>query len=141
MWATVSQNYFNNNASVIIAMVVACLLPMLFAYVAKYLGGFKGKDNNEPRAFLANLTGAAARANAAQQNSYEGLPIFLAAVLTALLFFVPVGVVAKLAWLYVVIRVMYGVAYVGNWATFRSVLWALSMACPLMLFYLAIRLS
>lgn len=141
MWATFSQDYLGSNASVITAMMVACVLPMIFAYVAKMLGGFKAKDNTNPRAFLANLTGAAARANAAQQNSYESLPIFLVAVVTALLFFVPVVIVAKLAWLYVLLRVLYGVAYVMNFATFRSVIWALSLACSLMLFYLAIRLS
>lgn len=86
MWQSFSQNYLNSNASVITAMLVACLLPMVFAYVAKMLGGFNVKDNTNPREFLARQTGAAARANAAQQNSYESLPIFLAAVVTALLF-------------------------------------------------------
>lgn len=129
------------NGSVILSMVVACLLPTIFAAAAKMLGGFKVKDNEHPRAFLNNLTGAAARANAAQQNSYETLPVFLAAVVVALLFFVPLSIVAKLAWLYVILRLIYGLAYIGNWATFRSIIWALSMACPLLLFYLAVRLS
>uniref|UniRef100_UPI00227A9F34 MAPEG family protein n=1 Tax=Pasteurella multocida TaxID=747 RepID=UPI00227A9F34 len=82
-----------------------------------------------------------ARANAAQQNSYETLPVFLAAVIVALLFFVPLSVVSQLAWLYVILRIIYGLAYIANWATFRSIIWSLSLACPLMLFYLAIRLS
>ncbi|MFW2176934.1 MULTISPECIES: MAPEG family protein [unclassified Moraxella] len=129
------------NSSVILAMVVACLLPIVFAIIAKSLGGFKPADNTNPRVFMANLTGASARANAVQQNSYESLPIFLASVVVALLFFVPLAVVAKLAWLYVVLRVIYGLAYIANWSTFRSVIWALSMACPLMLFYLVVRLS
>lgn len=129
------------NGSVILAMVVACLLPVFLAWIAKALGGYKMSNNNHPREFLASLTGAAARANAAQQNSYETLPVFLAAVVVALLFFVPLSIVAKLAWLYVILRVIYGLAYIGNWATFRSIIWALSMACPLLLFYLAVRLS
>lgn len=137
MWAWLPAT----NKSVILAMVVASLLPFIFSYVAKFLGGFKGKDNQQPRNFLTNLTGAAARANAAQQNSFETLPLFLAAVIVALLFFVPMIVVTQLAWLYVVLRVMYGLAYIANWSTFRSILWVLSLACPLMLFYLAIRLS
>ena len=129
------------NSSVILAMVVASVLPMMFAMVAKILGGFKGRDNANPREFLSKQTGAAARANAAQQNSYETLPVFLAAVIVALLFFVPLSVVVQLAWLYVVLRVIYGLAYIANWSTFRSIIWALSLACPMMLFYLAIRLS
>ncbi|WP_019519773.1 MAPEG family protein [Faucicola boevrei] len=133
--------YFASNNSVILAMVVACLLPFVFAMLAKILSGFKRKDNENPRHSLATATGMAARANAVQQNSFESLPIFLASVLTALLFFVPLSVVAKLAWLYVVLRVVYAVAYVMNWATFRSLIWLLSMACPLLLFYIVIRLN
>lgn len=131
----------NSNKSIIVAMIVASLLPVFFAYAAKVLGGFRAKDNEHPRAFLGKLTGSAARAHAAQQNSYETLPVFLAAVIVAMLFFVPVSIIAKLAWLYVVLRVMYGLAYIANWATFRSIIWALSLACPLLLFYIVIRLS
>lgn len=128
-------------ASAIWAMVVASLLPLLMALTAKVLGGFNLADNAHPRDFLQGTTGAAARANAAQQNSYETLPIFLAAVLVAMLFFVPQLIINTIAWLYVLIRIGYCAAYITNLATFRSILWLLSMACSLMLFYLAIRLS
>ena len=129
------------NSSVVLAMMVASLLPLGFAILAKLFGGFKSKDNAKPREFLGKQTGAAARAHAAQQNSYETLPVFLAAVIVALLFFVPLSVVTQLAWLYVILRIIYGLAYIANWATFRSIIWSLSLACPMMLFYLAIRLS
>lgn len=128
-------------ASAIWAMVVASLLPLLMAMSAKVFGGFHLADNAHPRDFLQQTTGAAARANAAQQNSYETLPVFLAAVLVAMLFFVPQLIINTLAWLYVLIRVGYCVAYITNLATFRSILWVLSIACCLMLFYLAIRIS
>lgn len=128
-------------AAAIWAMVVASLLPLMMAVAAKAIGGFNLSDNAHPRDFLQGTTGAAARANAAQQNSYETLPIFLAAVIVAMLFFVPQSIVNVLAWLYVVIRIGFCVAYITNLATFRSILWLLSMACSLMLFYLAIRIS
>ena len=128
-------------ASGIWAMVVASLLPLAMALTAKAIGGFNLADNTHPRAFLQGTTGAAARANAAQQNSYETLPIFLAAVLVAMLFFVPQLIINTIAWLYVLIRIGFCVAYITNLATFRSILWTLSMACSLMLFYLAIRVS
>lgn len=131
----------NRAASAILAMVVASLLPLVLAIIAKLLGGFRPADNANPREFLARTSGMAARANAAQQNSYETLPVFLAAVLVAMLFFVPQGVINKLAWLYVLIRLGYCAAYITNLALFRSILWILSLACPLMLFYLAIRIS
>ncbi|GAF58824.1 LOW QUALITY PROTEIN: probable membrane protein [Psychrobacter sp. JCM 18902] len=127
-------------ASAIWAMVVASLLPLAM-HQRKLLAGFNLADNAHPRDFLQGTTGAAARANAAQQNSYETLPIFLAAVLTAMLFFVPQSIINILAWLYVLIRIGFCVAYITNLATFRSILWVLSIACCLMLFYLAIRVS
>ncbi len=131
----------NTAASAIWAMVVASLLPLAMALTAKAIGGFNLADNAHPRDFLYSTAGAAARANAAQQNSYETLPVFLAAVLVAMLFFVPQSIINTLAWLYVLIRVGYCVAYITNLATFRSILWVLSIACCLMLFYLAIRVS
>ena len=131
----------NTAASAIWAMVVASLLPLTMALTAKAIGGFGLSDNAHPRQFLQNTNGAAARANAAQQNSYETLPVFLVAVTIAMLFFVPQSIINTLAWLYVLIRVGYCFAYITNLATFRSILWMLSMACSLMLFYLAIRVS
>lgn len=128
-------------ATAVWAMVVASLLPVVMAMTAKVFGGFGLADNAHPRDFLQQTTGASARANAAQQNSYETLPIFLAAVIAAMLLFVPQSIINIIAWLYVIIRVGYCVAYITNLATFRSILWVLSMACPLMLFYLAIRIS
>lgn len=133
---------FPETANVAIwAMLVASFLPLVFAATAKMMGGFNMADNAHPREKLQSFTGAAARANAAQQNSYETLPVFLAAVIVAMLFFVPQIVVNTLAWLYVLIRMAYGVAYISNLPTLRSILWALSMVCCVLLFYLAIRLS
>nr|WP_315043017.1 MAPEG family protein [uncultured Moraxella sp.] len=129
------------NDSIIWAMIIASILPMFFAYLAKFFAEFKTKDNENPREFSAKTTGIASRANAAQQNSYETLPIFLASVIIALLFFVPTVIVSKVAWLYVILRILYGLAYMANWATLRSVLWAVGFACPLFLFYIVIRMS
>ena len=127
--------------SVVVAMVVASLLPMLWVYIAKLLAGFGIKDNHAPREFMARATGAAARARAAEQNSYETLPLFLAAAVLALVYFVPLSVVSVLVWLYVLLRVLYGLAYIANWAFFRSAVWLLGLACPLLLMYLVYRMA
>jgi len=37
------------NSSVVLAMMVASLLPLGFAILAKLFGGFKSKDNANPR--------------------------------------------------------------------------------------------
>ena len=84
-------------ASAILAMVVASLLPWAVSIIAKVSGGFRVINNAHPRDFFQHTTGMAARANAAQQNSYETLPVFLAAVLVAMLFFVPQSIINVLA--------------------------------------------
>ena len=56
---------------IIYLILIACLLPYVFTILAKVTGGFKPRDNQNPRDFLAKTTGLAARANAVQQNSFE----------------------------------------------------------------------
>ncbi|MET0312254.1 MAG: MAPEG family protein, partial [Burkholderiaceae bacterium] len=65
----------------------AALLPIACSALAKY--GAKGSrrdggfDNNDPRAWLSRQSDWRARANAAQQNSFEALPFFIGAVIIA----------------------------------------------------------
>ncbi|EEB5978416.1 hypothetical protein GKG53_22735, partial [Salmonella enterica] len=76
-------------SSIIYIILVACLLPYAFTVIAKFTGGFQPVDNQNPRDFLANTKGIAARANAVQQNSFESLPLFLTAILMAEYMVVP----------------------------------------------------
>lgn len=122
-------------------MIIASALPFLLAMLAKALGGFSMADNSHPREVVAKFSGRAARAHAAQQNSFESLPIFLASVIVAMLFFVPQVVVNYLAVMYVALRLVYAIAYIVNLPTLRSIIWALSMACCFMLFYLAVKMA
>ena len=71
-----------------ICILIACLLPIVCAGIAKSNGfgtprSDGGFDNHDPRRWLAGLGGWQARANAAQLNSFEALPIFIAGVLVA----------------------------------------------------------
>lgn len=125
--------------SAIIAMMVACGLPFVWAILAKWQGGFRPKDNQNPRAFLTKLDGLPARANAIQANSFESLPMFLASVLLAVYCFVPQPIINSIAWLYVLLRIGFGICYLANWTSLRSILWALSMACIAMLFWWSLR--
>lgn len=122
-------------------MMIASALPFLLAMLAKALGGFGMADNSHPREVVAKFTGRAARANAAQQNSFESLPVFLVSVIVAMLFFVPQIVVNYLAVMYVALRLIYAIAYIVNLPTLRSIIWTLSMACCFMLFYLAVKMA
>ncbi|MDO4896454.1 MAG: MAPEG family protein [Moraxella sp.] len=130
------QNFPSEQSYAVVAMAVACLLPYVFAILAKKTGGFDFKqDNHNPRAFFDKSTGLSARLNAVQANSFEGLPMFVGAVLIAMYCFVPQHIVNALAWFYVLLRVIYGVAYALDMATFRSVVWGLSLGACLLLFY------
>lgn len=125
----------------ILAMIIACLLPYLYSWLARVMGGFDfKKDNYEPRQFLANMTGPSARLQAAHINSLESLPIFLASVMMAMYCFVPQAVVNMMACLYVLLRIIYGIAYAYNLALFRSIIWGLSFVICLQLFYFAAKM-
>ena len=104
-------------------------------------GGFKARDNQNPREFLAQTKGVAARANAAQQNSFESLPLFIAAVLMAEYMVVPQGIIMTLGLAYLVLRVIYGICYLANLAMLRSIIWCLSLLCPIFLLIITIKIS
>ena len=126
---------------IVYLILIACLLPYLFAVIAKMAGGFKSEDNQNPRSFLANTTGLAARANAAQQNSFESLPLFIAAILLAEYMVIPQFIIMTFGIAYLVFRLLYGLCYLANWATLRSIIWLLSLLCPICLLLLVIKLT
>ncbi|EPF81603.1 MAPEG family protein [Acinetobacter rudis] len=125
---------------IVYLILIACLLPYVFSLLARLFGGFKVEDNQDPRAFFAKTTGLAARANAAQQNSFESLPLFIAAVLMAEYMVIPQILIMMMGIAYIVLRILYGICYLANWSSLRSVIWVLSMACPIWLLISIIRL-
>ena len=123
-------------------VLIACLLPFFCALLAKRGGMGKrrsegGFDNHNPRAWLASQQGAAARANAAQQNSFEGLPLFIAGVLIAQQAGGSGAAINALAIGYVACRLAYITAYLADTATVRSLFWAAGIACCIGLFVIA----
>ena len=122
-------------------ILVSCLLPVLCAGVAKSPGFGKprregGFDNNNPRQWLGKLEGWQARANAAQQNSFEALPVFIAGVLIAQQLQASQTLVDDLALLFVAARIGYIGAYLGDLAALRSTLWVVGLAASIALFFL-----
>ena len=116
----------------------ACLLFMgLFPYVAAGIAkkGFEGYDNSMPRQWLATQTGFRARANAAQANLFESLPLFFAAVIIAHIANAPQARIDLLALGFVAARVAYLICYVANWPTARSIVWLLGLICVVTLFF------
>lgn len=128
-------------SGVIYLILAACLLPYVFTLIAKKSAGFRAKDNQNPRAFLEKSTGLASRANAAQQNSFESLPLFIASILMAEYMVVPQSLVMTFGIAYLVFRVIYGICYLANWSTLRSIVWLLSLLCPITLLLLIVKIS
>jgi uncharacterized MAPEG superfamily protein len=123
-----------------VCILVSCLLPILCAALAKAKGFGKprragGFDNNNPRDWLSKLQGWQARANAAQQNSFETLPIFIAGVLIAQQVHAPQVRIDSIAILFVSARLGYIAAYIADMAALRSVLWAIGLCACIALFF------
>jgi uncharacterized MAPEG superfamily protein len=113
-------------------VLVAALLPIVCAGIAKW-GAFGkprrdgGFDNENPRAWLARQTDWRARANAAQANSFESLPFFIGAVVIAHQLGAYQTRLDLLAFVYVVLRVVFILLYVANLANVRSLVWSLAL--------------
>ena len=125
-----------------ICILVACALPVVCAGLAKSKGFGKAKraggyDNRDPRGWMTNLSGWQARANAAQSNSFEALPLFIAGVLVAQQMQAPQGRVDMLAMGFIAARLVYIGVYLANQASLRSLVWAMGMACCVAMFFIA----
>lgn len=108
------------------------------AAYAKKAGGFRFKDNHNPRGFLAHTQGAAARAHAAQQNGFEAFAPFAAAVLTAhATGNAGQATVNTLAGLFILFRLAFIWCYIADKAALRSLMWAGGFACTVGLFVAA----
>ncbi|MEY2729212.1 MAG: hypothetical protein RL584_338 [Pseudomonadota bacterium] len=124
-------------------ILLACLLPIACAGIAKSRGFGKprregGYDNHNPRAWLEQLQGFQARANAAQYNSFEALPVFIAGVLIAEHSGAAQATVDALAVAFILCRLGYIGAYVTDKANLRSLLWMVGLACCVALFFLGV---
>jgi len=125
-------------------VLLAALLPIICAGIAKWgmftkppkQGGF---DNANPRAWLANQIEWRARANAAQANSFEVLPFFMAAVVIAHQLGAPQGRLDLLALLFIASRVLYVVMYLANLPTLRTLVWVLALGLNVAILFVGYR--
>jgi uncharacterized MAPEG superfamily protein len=109
------------------------LMPYIAAGIAKK--GFEQYDNSLPRQWLAKQTGFRARANAAQANLFESLPLFFAAVIIASIANAPQARIDLLAIGFVISRIAYLICYVANWSTARSIIWLIGLTCVITIFF------
>jgi len=117
-------------------VLIAAALPYACAWIAK-AGAFGPKDNVAPREWAARQSGWRARANAAQANSFEGLPLFIGAVVAAHQFGAAQGRLDALALAYVLLRVVYISLYLRGRSALRSLVWALGMLVSIAIFFVA----
>jgi uncharacterized MAPEG superfamily protein len=109
-------------------LLFAAFLPIVCAGIAKW-GMFKtsrkngGYDNHDPRQWLAKQQGWRARANAAQNNTFEALPFFFAAVIIAHQLGAGQTKLDLLCLSWLMLRIFYIIMYVGDMATARSAIW------------------
>ena len=108
------------------------LLPYVAAGIAKK--GFENFDNSMPRQWLAQQTGFRARANAAQANLFESLPLFFAAVIIASMNNAPQTRIDLLALGFVATRIAFLICYLANWPTTRTIVWVAGLICVIAIF-------
>ena len=121
-------------------ILVAALLPIVCAGIAKSglmntPRGQGGYDNHDPRAWLAKQGDWRARANHAQSNSFEALPIFVAGVLIAQAHGAAAFTTDALAVVFVLARVAYIAAYLADRANLRTLCWVVALGCAIALFF------
>ena len=120
-------------------ILLAYLLPLFCATIAKATGGFKPSDNRNPREFLAHTQGLSARADAAQQNGFETFAPFAVAVLVAhATGNAEQSTINLLAVLFIAFRLAFIYCYLADKSTMRSLTWAGGLCCIIGLFVAAV---
>jgi uncharacterized MAPEG superfamily protein len=119
----------------ITSILIMCFLPYVLAGLAKF-GGKGGFNNHVPRVALAKLTGWRQRANFAQANQFEALPLFIAGVVFATLHNAPVGLLNIILALIVIIRIVYSFLYITDKASLRSLVWLSGIILSISLFFI-----
>lgn len=115
-------------------VLIATFQPFLFTLAAKSSKRF---DNARPREYLEQSSGWRKRAHWAQLNTFEGFPPFAAAVIIAHVVAGPNANADLLAIAYLVLRLLFGICYIIDQATLRSLVWFGAMACTVGLFVVA----
>lgn len=113
-------------------VLVAALMPYVASSIAK--AGGERYNNRHPRLWLDKQQGFRARANAAQENSFEAFPFFAAAVIVAHLTQAPQERIDALAVIFIVARVAYVACYLADWHWTRSIVWTIGIVATMTLF-------
>lgn len=126
--------------TVLACLGVAVLLPYVLAFVGTHHKAkqFGKVDNLDPRAQSAQLKGTGARAVAAQQNAWEALAVFTAALAAAFFAGVDVASLRAPALLFVAARVAHPIFYLNGLGAPRSLAFAVGLAACVWIFVKAL---
>ena len=113
-------------------VLIAGLLPLVSTAIAKW--GFREFDNHNPREWLSRQTGVRARANAAQHNAFEAFPFFAVAVVLGMGLSLDPAVLNRYCVVFVAARLLYLLAYLFDWAGFRTLCWLVAYASCLAIY-------
>ena len=120
-------------------ILIAIFLPYLCTAVAKIGGGYRLRNNHDPRSFALTLDGFAKRAHAAQLNSFEITPAFAAAVIVAhLAGNAELVTINVLSVLFITSRLLYIICYLADWAILRSLVWFVGVGLIISFFFVSI---
>jgi uncharacterized MAPEG superfamily protein len=120
-------------------LFVASVIPFVLGFVSHYFRykQFGSIDNKYPRLQQAQLEGAGARAQAAEENAFEALPVFAAAVFVAHLAGANAGTAATLSLIFVAARVLHAIAYLANIDALRTLVFVVGLGCWVGLFVIS----
>ena len=126
--------------TVIACLLIATFMPMICAWISGY---YRHKqlgvvDNKHPRIQVNKLEGIGHRAYAAQQNSWEALAVFSAALLALHMSGIALASVATTCVVFVLLRAVYIACYLANKDLLRSTFFIGAFGVCLYFFYLAL---
>lgn len=117
-------------------LLVAVILPYIWATAGMVFKiKMDGKlDMKSPRDQATRLEGIGKRANAAQSNAWEALAVFTACFLSAVAVGVEPSSMALPAMIWVVFRILHGLAYLADIALLRMTSFVGGMVCSFIIF-------
>ena len=120
-------------------LLIAVFIPYVLSGIGSYfkVKQFGALDNNQPRVQAAALKGVGARIQAAQQNAWEALAVFSAAVLVAHVSGADPGASATAAMVFIAARILHAIFYAADLAPLRSLSFFVAIGACLRLFWLA----
>ena len=95
-------------------------------------------DNKNPRGQYSQLQGIGARAVAAQQNAWEAVAVYSAALVGVAASEVQVEYLAQAAIVVLIARLLHGVFYLANLDKLRTLSFTVAVATCFYLFYVVI---